>query len=367
MNLKYFTVFTSGHHDTPSAKKDWSDSDVEQVYNSTLENKEKIPFTVKHPKNESNLPIVAFTDSKNIRLIKEDGKTIIQARPTEISDQSIFDKLKDIFGNKISVRLNANNYGIEHLGMTPAPAVAGVDTIPFEKDSLYFEFEQSIDNGDKDDNKQINNNFTKETKVAKCKTCGANPDGGKCADCGADLTGGKNFAKGACPDCGANPKGGECKSCGAKPPKAKEEFSSEFENERLEFSQMKKEIEELKFEKTKLEFEKFLDSDNIKGIAIPAMRNEAFKLLKILPKEPMEFENNGTTIKEQPIDILKNMISKMKPSLNFSHDFTPGTNAYNESRDGGKDNNGSGKKWDDSVTRAAQKLNGGKLPEGVRL
>ena len=124
---KWFTIFWNGRHRNKGAKKEWSEQDVERIYERNKDR--EIPLVVKHPEND--LPIVGF--AKGLRKKIENGKVVLEARLNKIS-RWLFEVLKKANMDKVSIALEPDLATIRHIGFVEEPAVEGLPAVTFENE-----------------------------------------------------------------------------------------------------------------------------------------------------------------------------------------------------------------------------------------
>lgn len=124
----YFPVFWNGKHLNAGEKKEWTVSDVYNIFTNTVNKGGRIPFTIDHPAND--LPIIGFTDVNNIRFVHSDSRAIIEVKPIEFA-QDILKQIKKTGRRHVSIALSPDDYSIRHIGLVEKPAVKNLPAIPF--------------------------------------------------------------------------------------------------------------------------------------------------------------------------------------------------------------------------------------------
>lgn len=131
-------LFTSGSHTTKGGTFNFSNEDIDRIYNDTQKSGvDPLPFVLGHPKN--NLPIVGWLPKAAIKRYTEGDKVSLgfERGDEDLSPESMA-IIRDMKTNKISVRVE--NGVIRHIGLVPKAAVDENNTQDFAAGTLTGEF-----------------------------------------------------------------------------------------------------------------------------------------------------------------------------------------------------------------------------------
>jgi hypothetical protein len=131
-------LFTSGSHTTKGGTFNFSNEDIDRIYNDTQKSGvDPLPFVLGHPQN--NLPIVGWLPKAAIKRYTEGDKVSLgfERGAEDLSPESMA-IIRDMKTNKISVRVE--NGVIRHIGLVPKAAVDENNTQDFAAGTLTGEF-----------------------------------------------------------------------------------------------------------------------------------------------------------------------------------------------------------------------------------
>lgn len=126
MAYPYIVAFTEGQHNGKSAKNNWSADDIKNVVTQTQQfGAEKIPITLRHPKND--LPILGWFSKDTVKQGTYKGKAAIFIQPVDAAE-GVFENLAQSTFNKVSVSIQKNGV-INHLGVVENPGVKDLPSL----------------------------------------------------------------------------------------------------------------------------------------------------------------------------------------------------------------------------------------------
>lgn len=126
MAYPYIVAFTEGQHNGKSAKNNWSANDIKNVVTQTQQfGAEKIPITLRHPKND--LPILGWFSKDTVKQGTYKGKAAIFIQPVDAAE-GVFENLAQSTFNKVSVSIQKNGV-INHLGVVENPGVKDLPSL----------------------------------------------------------------------------------------------------------------------------------------------------------------------------------------------------------------------------------------------
>lgn len=124
MPFKRHNIFASGVHKKDNPERAvWPAERVQGVYASSKEHSpDRIPYTLRHPKN--GLPVFGYAERDSLEVFEDGGRTYLSVVPKEMATEFL-DGLKKTGFNQVSVGLGQKGE-IVHIGFTDNPAVTGL-------------------------------------------------------------------------------------------------------------------------------------------------------------------------------------------------------------------------------------------------
>lgn len=143
--MAFIKIFVAGTHRTAHPKKEWTNEDVDAVFEATrTAGPLMVPFVVGHPSDD--LPVVGRVAREALKKIMEGDKAVIGFEHEDA--QFSLDDLKrlkkdgaDKLSSKINMREGEDMRYIKHVGFVTKPAVAALEDAQFENgEAVEFEY-----------------------------------------------------------------------------------------------------------------------------------------------------------------------------------------------------------------------------------